>query len=389
MPRHRPAARGAPGAPPMASVTLQNVTKIYRGRRGEEIPAVLDLSLEVPDKSFVVLLGPSGCGKTSTLRMVAGLEGLTSGKILIGDTDVSELPPGDRDVTMVFQNYSLYPHLNVAENLAFGLRVRHLPPDDIARRVREAAAILGIEDLLTRMPRDLSGGQQQRVAVGRAIVRQPRVFLFDEPLSNLDAKMRAQLRAELIKLHQRLQTTIIYVTHDQAEAMTMGTSIALLRDGTLQQTGRPLELYSQPRNTYVAGFLGSPSMNFIRGTLHPRENSRLVFRESGGGSVEIELARRESLARLAEKEVLLGLRPEHFQPLIPGETPDAATYPAHLDIVEPTGAESICYLQTGANTLICRSRHIIDTREAGHRMLFRADTSKILLFDPASGERID
>ena len=373
----------------MASVTLQNVTKIYRGRRGEEIPAVLDLSLEVPDKSFVVLLGPSGCGKTSTLRMVAGLESLTSGKILIGDTDVSDLPPGDRDVTMVFQNYSLYPHLNVAENLAFGLRVRHLPADDIARRVREAAAILGIEDLLTRMPRDLSGGQQQRVAVGRAIVRQPRVFLFDEPLSNLDAKMRAQLRAELIKLHQRLQTTIIYVTHDQAEAMTMGTSIALLRDGALQQSGRPLELYNKPRNTYVAGFLGSPSMNFIRGTLQIREGSRLVFRENGGGSLEIELAPRADSPRLADKAVFLGLRPEHFQPLLPGETPDASTFPAHLDIVEPTGAESICYLQTGANTLICRSRHLIDTREAGHRMLFRVDPAKTLLFDPVTTERID
>ena len=374
----------------MASVTLQNVTKIYRGRRGEEILAVLDLSLEVPDKSFVVLLGPSGCGKTSTLRMIAGLESLTSGRILIGDTDVSKLPPGDRDVTMVFQNYSLYPHLSVAENLAFGLRVRHLPAEDIARRVHEAATILGIEDILTRMPRDLSGGQQQRVAVGRAIVRQPRVFLFDEPLSNLDAKMRAQLRAELIKLHQRLQTTIIYVTHDQAEAMTMGTSIALLRDGTLQQTGRPLDLYHSPRNTYVAGFLGSPSMNFIRGSLHrARDSSRLVFRESGGGSVEIELAPRESMSRLVEKEILLGLRPEHFQPLLPGETPDGATFPAHLDIVEPTGAESICYLQTGANTLICRSRHIIDTREAGHRMLCRADTSKLLFFDIATNERID
>jgi multiple sugar transport system ATP-binding protein len=201
--------------------------------------------------------------------------------------------------------------------------------------------------------------------------------------------MRAQLRAELIKLHQRLQTTIIYVTHDQAEAMTMGTSIALLRDGTLQQTGAPLGLYHAPRNTYVAGFLGSPSMNFIRGTLHPRDGGRLVFRESGGGSVEIEFVPRGNIARLADKEILLGLRPEHFQPLLPGDTPDAATFPAHLDIVEPTGAESICYLQTGANTLICRSRHIIDTREAGHRMLFRADTSQILLFDPATDERID
>lgn len=373
----------------MASVTFQNVTKVYRGRRGEEIPAVLDLSLEVPDKSFVVLLGPSGCGKTTTLRLVAGLERLTSGKILIGDGDVSDLPPGDRDVTMVFQNYALYPHLNVAENLAFGLRVRRLPADDIARRVREAAAILGIEDLLPRMPRDLSGGQQQRVAVGRAIVRQPRVFLFDEPLSNLDAKMRAQLRAELIKLHQRLQATIIYVTHDQGEAMTMGSSIAILREGALQQTGRPMELYDRPENTYVAGFLGSPSMNFIRGTLHRRDHGRLLFKEISGGSVELEFGPKAEAGQLAGREILLGLRPEHFQPLLPGETPDAATFPAHLDIVEPTGAESICYLQTGANTLICRSRHLIAPREAGHRMLFRADTSKLLLFDPLSEERID
>jgi multiple sugar transport system ATP-binding protein len=372
----------------MASVTLQNVTKIYRGRRGEEVPAVLDLSLEVPDRSFVVLLGPSGCGKTSTLRMVAGLERMTSGRILIGDTDVSNLPPGDRDVTMVFQNYALYPHLNVAENLAFGLRVRKFPVPEISRRIREAAAILGIEDLLDRMPGDLSGGQQQRVAVGRAIVRQPRVFLFDEPLSNLDASKRAQLRAELIKLHQRLQTTIIYVTHDQGEAMTMGTSIAVLRDGVLQQHGPPLDLYRQPASTFIAGFLGSPPMNFIRGTVHPREGGRPVFRESGGGSVEIELAPHTDISRLLGKDVLLGLRPENFQPLLPGQTPDASTFPAHLDIVEPTGAESICYLQTGANTLICRSRHVIDPREAGHRMLLRTDTDSLLLFDPATNQRI-
>mgnify|MGYP003584251616 CR=1 FL=1 len=373
----------------MASVTLQNVTKIYRGRRGEEIPAVLDLSLEVPDRSFVVLLGPSGCGKTTTLRMVAGLETVTDGKILIDGEEVNDLPPGDRDVTMVFQNYALYPHLTAGENLAFGLRVRHFPPADIARRVREAAAILGIDDLLERRPRDLSGGQQQRVALGRALVRQPRVFLFDEPLSNLDAKMRAQMRAELIKLHQRLQTTIIYVTHDQSEAMTMGSSIALLRDGSILQTGAPLELYHKPVDTYVAGFLGNPSMNFIRGTLHAREESRLVFRESGGGSVEIELPPRGDVGRLVDRQILLGLRPEHLQPLELGQVPDAATFPAHVDIVEPTGAESICYLQTGANTLICRSRHAIDPHEAGHRMLFRADAARIILFDPATNRRVD
>ena len=372
----------------MASVTLQNVTKIYRGRRGEEIPAVLDLSLEIPDRSFTVLLGASGCGKTTTLRMVAGLESLTSGKILIGGDEVNDVPPGDRDVTMVFQNYALYPHLTAGENLAFGLRVRRFPPAEISRRVREAAAILGIEELLDRKPRDLSGGQQQRVALGRAIVRQPRVFLFDEPLSNLDAKMRAQMRAELIKLHQRLQTTIIYVTHDQAEAMTMGTGITLMRDGSICQSGAPLELYDEPADTYVAGFLGSPSMNFLRGTLHARDESRLVFREAGGGSVEIELTPRRDTARLVDKQVLLGLRPEHLHPLRPGETPDAATVPAHLDIVESTGAESVCYLQTGANTLICRSRHLVDPHEAGHRMLFRADAPRIVLFDPATNQRV-
>jgi multiple sugar transport system ATP-binding protein len=372
----------------MASVSLQNVTKIFRGRRGEEIPAVLDLSLEVPDRAFVVLLGPSGCGKTSTLRMIAGLESVTAGRILIGDRVVNDLPPGERDVTMVFQNYALYPHLTAGENLAFGLQVRRTPPAEVSRRVREAAAILGIEDLLDRRPRDLSGGQQQRVALGRALVRQPRVFLFDEPLSNLDAKMRAQMRAELIKLHQRLQTTIIYVTHDQGEAMTMGGTIALLRDGCLRQCGAPLDLYREPVDTFVAGFLGNPSMNFVRGTLHPREGSRLVFREALGGSLEIELAPRGDTARLVDKEVLLGLRPEHFYPLLPGEIPDAATFPAHLDIVEPTGADSICYLQTGANTLVCRSRQPVDPREAGHRMLFRVDAAQVLLFDPATNQRV-
>ena len=372
----------------MASVTFQNVTKIYRGRRGEEIPAVLDLNLEVPDKSFVVLLGPSGCGKTSTLRMVAGLENITSGEIRIGDRVVNDIPPGDRDVTMVFQNYALYPHLSVADNLAFGLRVRHFPEKEVARRVREAAAILGIEDLLGRRPRDLSGGQQQRVAVGRAIVRQPRVFLFDEPLSNLDAKMRAQLRAELIKLHQRLQTTILYVTHDQSEAMTMGSAIAVMREGAVQQFGPPLELYRNPMNTYVAGFLGSPSMNFVRGTLEARNGSAPLFRENAGGTLDIELPGHEKMAAAGGRDVVLGLRPENFQPLLPGEKPDTATFPAHLDIVEPTGAESICYLQTGVNTLICRSRHIISPREAGHRMLFRAEPSQIILFDPDSGDRL-
>ncbi len=372
----------------MASVSFQNVTKIYRRGRTEEVPGVLDLSLEVSDGSFVVLLGPSGCGKTSTLRLVAGLEKLTSGKILIGETDVTDLPPGDRDVTMVFQNYALYPHLSVKENLAFGLRVRNFSAEEISRRVEEAAAILEIKGILNAMPRDLSGGQQQRVALGRSIVRQPRVFLFDEPLSNLDATMRAQLRAELIKLHQRLKTTIIYVTHDQAEAMTMGSSITLLREGRIEQSGPPLDLYRRPANAFVAGFLGSPAMNFVRGKLHCSDQNCLIFREANGGSLEIELPQHPDNSPLLEKEVLLGLRPENFQPLQPDENPDTATFPAHLDIVEPTGAESICYLQTGSNTMICRSRHSVDPRETGHRMLFRVDTESLLLFDPTTNQRI-
>ncbi|MBU3665246.1 MAG: ATP-binding cassette domain-containing protein [Chthoniobacterales bacterium] len=372
----------------MASVTFENVTKIYRGRHGEDIPAVLDLSLEVPDKSFVVLLGPSGCGKTSALRMAAGLEPLTSGKILIDGEEVNRVPPGDRDVTMVFQNYALYPHLTVAENLAFGLKIRRFPADEIARRVREAAAILGIEDLLDRHPRNLSGGQQQRVAVGRAIVRRPRVFLFDEPLSNLDMRMRAQMRTELIRLHQRLQSTIIYVTHDQSEAMTMGTRIAVLREGTLQQCGAPLEVYRQPRNTFVAGFLGGPPMNFVRGTLRARTSSRVTFSEAENGSLELEFERPGLLAGLAEREVLLGLRPEDLQPIPAQDKPDASVFPATLDIIEPTGAESICYLQTGANSIVCRSRHPVDPRETGHRLLFRVDTDKLVFFHPSTHERI-
>lgn len=372
----------------MASVTLDRVTKIYRGRRGEEIPAVLDLSLDIPDKSFVVLLGPSGCGKTSTLRMVAGLEPLSEGNICIDGEFVNNIPPGDRDVTMVFQDYSLYPHLSVEENLGFGLKVRRFPADEVTRRVREAAAILGIEDLMQRHPRELSGGQQQRVAVGRAIVRRPRVFLFDEPLSNLDTRMRAQLRTEIIRLHQRLQTTILYVTHDQSEAMTMGNRIAVLRDGALQQYGAPLDLYRQPANTFVAGFLGSPPMNFVRGSLVTRNSSRTLFRESGGGSLEVEVETRGQLAGGSERDVLLGLRPEDLQPLHPDQAPDAATFPAVLDIVESTGAESICYLQTGANSVVCRSRIPVDPREIGHRLLFRVETGKLVFFDPESFERI-
>src|SRR5579859_7562333 len=241
----------------MARVLLRNLNKFY-----DDVHAVQNVNLEIRDKEFVVLVGPSGCGKTTTLRMVAGLESISSGQVLIGDTVVNELPPMDRDIAMVFQNYALYPHMSVYDNMAFGLKMRKFDKPEIAKRVQEAAEILGIEQLLKRKPRQLSGGQRQRVALGRAIVRHPQVFLFDEPLSNLDAKLRVQMRVELKKLHERLGTTAIYVTHDQVEAMTLGDRVVVMRDGRVQQVGDPMELYNEPANRFVAGFIGSPAMNF-------------------------------------------------------------------------------------------------------------------------------
>ena len=247
----------------MAQVTLRNLVKKF----SEEVVAVNNVNLEIEDKEFVVLVGPSGCGKTTTLRMVAGLEEISAGEIYIGDRLVNDVPPKDRNIAMVFQNYALYPHMTVYKNMAFSLKLRRTPRDEIARRVKTAADILGIGDLLERKPKELSGGQRQRVAVGRAIVRQPEVFLFDEPLSNLDAKLRVNMRAELIKLHDRLDATMLYVTHDQVEAMTMGDRIVVMRNGFIQQVGPPMEVYNQPQNQFVAGFIGSPPMNFLEARL--------------------------------------------------------------------------------------------------------------------------
>src|ERR1043166_1295443 len=251
----------------MAKVSLRNVSRIYRGEKGREVLAVRDLELEVNDREFVVFVGPSGCGKSTTLRMIAGLEEISRGEIFIGDKRVNDVPPKNRDIAMLLQNHALYPHLTARENLAFGLTLRSFPKAEIKKRVEETAAILGIEQLLDRKPKQLSGGQCQRVAVGRAMVCQPKVFLFDEPLSNLDAAMRTQMRAEITKLHQRLQATMIYVTHDQAEAMTMGDRIVVMREGVAQQADAPLAVYQKPANLFVAAFLGSPPMNLIRGKL--------------------------------------------------------------------------------------------------------------------------
>ena len=264
----------------MASVVLKSVTKRYGN-----VTAVNSIDLEIKDKEFIVLVGPSGCGKSTTLRMVAGLEEISDGTISIGDTVVNDVPPKDRDIAMVFQNYALYPHMDVYNNMAFGLKLRKFPKAEIDRRVKEAAKLLGIENLLDRKPKALSGGQRQRVAVGRAIVREPKVFLMDEPLSNLDAKLRVQMRAELSKLDNRLQTTIIYVTHDQTEAMTMGDRIVVMKDGFIQQVGAPLEIYNNPNNIFVAGFIGSPAMNFLDATLRKQGDKYVI--DTKGFKVEI------------------------------------------------------------------------------------------------------
>src|SRR5213595_3481867 len=269
----------------MAKVSLKNVFKIYKGDKGKDVTAVEDFNLEIEDREFVVFVGPSGCGKSTTLRMIAGLEEISKGDIQIGERRVNDVAPKDRDIAMVFQNYALYPHMSVFDNLAFGLTLRKYPKAEIKKRVIDAASILGIEELLDRKPKALSGGQRQRVAVGRAIVRQPKVFLFDEPLSNLDAKLRVQMRTEISKLHSRLQATMIYVTHDQVEAMTMGDRIVVMKDGLVQQIDDPISLYDHPKNKFVAGFIGSPPMNIIRGTLK-LERDTVVFREADGGTIE-------------------------------------------------------------------------------------------------------
>src|SRR5256714_1079623 len=281
----------------MAKVVVKNVSKVYRGDKGRDVTAVRDVNLEIHDREFVVLVGPSGCGKSTTLRMIAGLEEISRGEIYIGDRLVNDVAPKDRDIAMVFQNYALYPHMTVYDNLAFGLKLRKYSKTEIKKRVQDAARTLGIEDLLERNPKALSGGQRQRVAVGRAIVRQPKVFLFDEPLSNLDAKMRVQMRAEITKLHQRLQATIIYVTHDQIEAMTMGDRIVVMNNGKVQQIDTPLKLYNEPDNLFVAGFLGSPPMNFINGELK-QERDAIVFKEMQGGTIQVRFLEHDGVAFL-------------------------------------------------------------------------------------------
>ena len=368
----------------MASVTLDRVTK-----RFGEVTAVNNVTIEVLDREFLVLVGPSGCGKSTTLRLIAGLEELTDGNIYIGDRLVNDVAPKDRDIAMVFQSYALYPHMSVYDNLAFGLKLRKTPKKEIERRVQEAAELLAIGELLDRKPKQLSGGQRQRVALGRAIVREPKVFLMDEPLSNLDAKLRVQTRAELIRLHERLQTTVVYVTHDQTEAMTMGSRIAVLRDGVLQQLGSPQGVYDNPTNMFVAGFIGSPSMNFFDAKVAGSVDDMRIELISGEVTLSVPPDRRAKYADYLDKDVIFGLRPEDmFDPVF---APSRATLDQRIrgqvDVLEPLGSEVYLYMVVGEDSFIAR----VDPRTEAtvgteYELIFDMNTMHI--FDPITQEAI-
>jgi multiple sugar transport system ATP-binding protein len=358
----------------MASVSYRHVHK-----RFGDVNVIKDFTLDIADKEFMVFVGPSGCGKSTNLRMLAGLEEVSEGDILIGDRVVNDVPPKDRDIAMVFQSYALYPHMSVYDNMAFGLKLRKTPKADIDRRVKEAADILGLTNLLDRKPKALSGGQRQRVAVGRAIVREPAVFLMDEPLSNLDAKLRVSARAEISKLHKRLGTTFIYVTHDQVEAMTMGDRIAVLADGILQQCDTPRNLYNEPRNIFVAGFMGSPSMNFFNGTLVNEEGK--LFVDTGDFRVAVPADRKAALSGYVGKEVVFGIRPEHVHaPEYAPPNISGAPLKATVEVVELLGHELHLYLNSGKNSFV----GIVDPRmgvNTGNRIDLVADMKNMHLFD--------
>ena len=376
----------------MATVSVRNISKIYPGAKGGEIVAVNDLNFEMADGEFVVLAGPSGCGKSTTLRAILGLEKISQGEIFIGGRPVNDLAPKDRDVAMVFQNEALYPHLTVFDNLAFGLKLRKYSRAEIKKRVMDAASILGIESLLERKPKTLSPDQRQRVALARAIVRQPKVFLFDEPLSNLEARMRVEMRAEIVKLHQRLQTTTICTAQDSIDAMTMADRIVVMNEGVVQQNDAPLVLYNEPANLFVAGFFGTPPMNFIAGTLKD-EGDRIRFREIEGGTIDVAFAAADRPAARGwnGKSIILGIRPEDLEVARFSRKEGKAlgsAFPALAEMVEPMGAETNLHLQTGAHTLVCRTREALDRGESGHRFQFAVKLEKAHLFDPASTKRL-
>jgi len=365
----------------MASVTYKKVVKKFG-----DLTIIKGMDIEVADKEFLVLVGPSGCGKTTALRLLAGLEEITDGQILIGDRVVNDVAPKDRDIAMVFQSYALYPHLSVYDNMAFGLKLRKTPKEEIKRRVGEAADILGIQELLQRKPRQLSGGQRQRVAVGRAIVREPKVFLFDEPLSNLDAKLRVQMRAEISKLHQRLQTTFIYVTHDQTEAMTMATRIAVINKGNLQQLDTPQNLYDYPNNLFVAGFIGSPAMNFFPAKLAVEGGKVTV--DTGDFKVQIPAEFAKPYQDMNGKSVIFGIRPENIHdPEFAPQINHPEKVSSKVDVTELMGNETLLYLVNGKNTFVGR----VDPRSklrVGDASQVIFDMGKFHIFDAGTEEAI-
>ncbi|CAM3620113.1 ABC transporter ATP-binding protein [Marinicrinis lubricantis] len=366
----------------MACVEFRNVRKEFTDEKKGTFTAVADSNLIIQDKEFLVFVGPSGCGKTTSLRMIAGLERQTSGDILIGDRIVNHLHPKDRDIAMVFQDYALYPHMTIRENLSFGLRNLKKPKDYIEKKVKEAAVILGLEDMLNRKPRELSGGQRQRVAVGRAIVRDPQVFLFDEPLSNLDAKLRVQMRVELSELHKRLEATIVYVTHDQVEAMTLGERIVVMNQGMIQQIATPKELYANPQNMFVAGFIGSPAMNFIDAVV---EGNKVIVE---GTFLKVPNHVAAVLQGYEHRPIVVGIRPEHiygddYAPSIDREH----TLQARIQVVEHLGSENLVYFRMGSRRITAKV-HPETKAYAGLEKTFVLDMSKVHYFDPLTEQRI-
>ncbi len=371
----------------MAQVSLENLSKVYPEKGGPGVTAVRGINLQIEDREFMVLVGPSGCGKSTTLRMIAGLEEISAGIVRIGGQTVNEVLPKDRDIAMVFQNYALYPHMTVYENMAFGLKLRKFSKAEIEARVREAAAMLGLESLLARKPKALSGGQRQRVALGRAIVRKPKVFLFDEPLSNLDAKMRVSTRTEISKLHARLGATMIYVTHDQVEAMTMGDRICVMKDGDIMQVAAPLDLYNHPDNLFVAGFIGSPPMNFFKGALRSA-GGRVSFVEDNPAGAPLTIALDEALAGRAsghlDKPVVFGIRPEAIHDSLTVASPDPGrTADVKVEVSEPMGSETLLYLDTGATSFIARVNPT-DRFDAGQKVQVTFDLAHAHVFDAAT-----
>jgi len=363
----------------MAEVSIRKVVKVYDGG----VQAVRGIDLDIKDHEFVVLVGPSGCGKTTTLRMIAGLEDISGGEILIGPDVVNDVPPKDRDIAMVFQNYALYPHMTVHENMSFGLRLKKFPKDEINRRVDEAARILDITELLNRKPKQLSGGQRQRVAMGRAIVRNPKVFLFDEPLSNLDAKLRVQMRIEIKRVHQKVRTTTVYVTHDQVEAMTLADRVVVMNHGVIEQVGTPQELYHSPKTRFVAGFIGSPAMNFIPCRLESSGDNLMI--RAGDFTLPAPAHRAKQYAACKSNgELLLGLRPEHLIDARTHMEPGMAVFDAKLDVTEPMGMETLVYFNLNGTQVCGRVSPTVGAKD-GAPLKMAADLNNMHLIDAGTG----